>query len=56
VTEYEIRADEVQPGDYIAGLGRVQSFTKYGQKVTLASEWDLWRLSVLGSHRLVVLR
>lgn len=52
--EREIRADEVKPGDYIAGLGRVQSYTHYGQRCTLFSEWDLWKLSTLRAHRLVV--
>ena len=56
MTEVEIRADEVKLGDVIAGLGRVQSFNQYGKRVTLGSEWDLWRLSVLGAHRIVVLR
>ena len=57
--EHEIRADEVKPGDYLLGLGRVQSFNLGGQgsrrRVTLSSEWDLWRVSVHPQHRVVVI-
>jgi hypothetical protein len=62
MTEYEIRADEVKPGDYLAGLGRVQSFNDSGgnaqrkRRITLYSEGDDWRVNVHPSHHVVVLR
>lgn len=56
MTEHEIRADAVRPDDYLAGLGRVRSYTRYGRRVTLFGEFDLWRVTVDGSHRVVVLR
>jgi hypothetical protein len=60
VSEIEIRADEVKPGDYLPGLGRVQSFSVGGQgsqrRVTLFGEGDFWRVSLNPRHRVVVLR
>jgi hypothetical protein len=56
MAEIEIRADEVKPGDYLLGLGRVQSFTSGGKRITLTSEWDLWRVTLNPRHRVVVLR
>jgi hypothetical protein len=61
MVEHEIRADEVHPGDYLAGLGRVQSFNDSGgapgkRRVTLYSEGQDWRVNVHPSHRVVVLR
>jgi hypothetical protein len=54
--EIEVRADAVQCGDYLLGLGRVQAFTQYGKRVTLHSEGDDWKVSVHRLHRVVVLR
>jgi hypothetical protein len=56
MNEHEIRADEVKPGDILAGLGRVQAYTHHRGRVTLHSEWGLWRVSVHPLHRVVVLR
>lgn len=55
ITEHEIRADEVRPGDYLAGLGRVQSVTTH-QRITLHSEGNDWKVSVDPRHRVVVIR
>lgn len=54
--EHEVRAGDVKLGDYLAGLGRVQSLTTYGKRVTLHGEFDLWRASVDRAHRVVVIR
>lgn len=54
--EQEIRADEVKPGDYLAGLGRVQNYSEGNRRVTLHSEGNDWRVSLDPRHRVVVLR
>lgn len=53
--EHELRADEVKPGDYLAGLGRVQSYSESKGRVTLRSEGKDWRVSLDKRHRVVVI-
>lgn len=59
--EQKIRADEVKCGDYLLGLGRVQSYSEWpdsqGRKrVTLHSEGNDWKVSVHPLHPVVVVR
>lgn len=54
--EHEIRADEVKPGDYLAGLGRVQGYSEGKGRVTLYSGGNDWRVSLDRRHRVVVIR
>jgi hypothetical protein len=54
--EIEVRADEVRLGDYLLGLGVVQTRNLYRGQVTLYSEGPLWRVTVDAAHRVVVLR
>ena len=60
-TEYEIPADQVKPGDYLLGLGRVQSFNDSGgspskRRITLFSEGNDWRVNLNPHSQVVVLR
>lgn len=58
-TEIEIRADEVKPGDYLLGLGRIQSYNDSGgtrRRITLFSEGSDFRVNLHPLHRVVVLR
>jgi hypothetical protein len=54
--EIEVRADEVRLGDYLLGLGVVQTRNLYRRQVALYSEGPLWRVIVDAAHRVVVLR
>lgn len=54
--EIEVRADQVKPGDYLLGLGRVQSYSEGAGRVALASEGNDWRVRLDPRHRVVVLR
>lgn len=58
--EIQVRADAVQCGDYLAGLGRVQSFTHGGnsnaRRVTLSSEGNDWKVNIHPMHPVVVIR
>lgn len=54
--EIEVPAYAIKLGDYLAGVGRIQSKTTYGKRVTLRGEGDDWKLDVHKLHPLVVLR
>jgi hypothetical protein len=59
--ETTVRASEVQPGDYLAGLGRVQSFNDSGgpvsrRRITLFSEGNDWKVTLNPRHEVVVIR
>ena len=61
VIEYEVRADQVKPGDYLPGLGRIQTTNDSGgpltrRRITLYSEGGDWRVIVHPGHPVVVIR
>lgn len=53
--EHEVRADEVKPGDYLPGLGRVQSVNTGPRGVKLFSEGNDWTVFLDKRHRVVVI-
>jgi hypothetical protein len=54
--EIEVPAYAIRLGDYLAGVGRIQSKTSQGKRVVLRGEGDDWKLDVHKLHPLVVLR
>jgi hypothetical protein len=54
-SEIEVRAREVECGDYLLGLGRVQSVTT-ANRITLHSEGNDWKVMLDPRHPVVVLR